>query len=217
MKVAMTLDGRIAPPVRLRDTREPYWISGEESRAAVQNLRHEADAVLTGIGTVLTDDPLLTDRSGQGRRRPLLRVILDSALRTPLESKIVRTAQRDVVIFTVSEDKARADELRSRGVRVEVLPPPSHRVSLPAVLEELGSEGILNLLTESGSRLNTAFLTENLIDRLRIFISPQLMGADAVPGFEDISHPISLSQVELQQYGNDISLSSLICDPWQKL
>ena len=123
MKVAMTLDGRIAPPAGVHSAREPYWITSEEARAAVQPLRWQADAALTGVDTVLADDPMLTDRSGMRRRRPLMRLVLDSALRMPLDSKMVQSAQNDVVIFTVSKDEARIEELRKRGVRVEVMTP----------------------------------------------------------------------------------------------
>src|ERR1700691_4614956 len=122
MKVAMTLDGRIAPPAGQHTSHEPYWITCEAARAAVQPLRWQADAALTGVDTVLADDPMLTDRSGLRRRRPLLRVVLDSALRMPLDAKMVKSAQNDVVIFTVSKDEARIQELRTRGVRVEALP-----------------------------------------------------------------------------------------------
>ena len=103
LKVAMTLDGRIAPPAGLQAAHEPYWITSEAARAAVQPLRWQADAALTGVDTVLADDPLLTDRSGLRRRRPLLRVVLDSALRMPLDSKMVATTHHDLVIFTVSK------------------------------------------------------------------------------------------------------------------
>src|SRR5262249_4848477 len=122
MKVAMTLDGRIAPPPGVQSPGAPFWITCVASRAAVQPLRWQADAALTGVDTVLADDPLLTDRSGLRRRRSLLRVVLDSALRMPLGSKMVKSAQNDLVIFTVSKDEARINELRQRGVRVEVLP-----------------------------------------------------------------------------------------------
>ena len=215
MKVAMSLDGRIAPAPGIRTAREPYWITGEESRAAVQQLRHQADAVLTGIDTVLADDPLLTDRSGLRRRRPLLRVILDSWLRTPLDSKIVRSAANDLLIFTISDDESRADELRRRGARVEVVPSESARVPLAAVLNTLGSEGILALLTEAGTRLNTALLDEKLVDRLQLFVSPQIMGGAAVPAFRDIPIPIATPKVEISYHGNDLALTSLLRDPWQ--
>ena len=215
MKVAMTLDGRIAPPPTSRTANEPHWITSEESRGVVQLLRHQTDAILTGIDTVLADDPLLTDRSGLRRRQPLLRVILDSSLRTPLDSKIVRSAQDDLLIFTVSKDESCITELRTRGVRVEAVPSYEGRVSLPAVLDHLGSEGILSLLTETGSRLNSALLAENLVDRVQFFVSPQIMGSLAIPTFDNLPGPISFAPIELERVGADIALSSLLRDPWR--
>jgi diaminohydroxyphosphoribosylaminopyrimidine deaminase/5-amino-6-(5-phosphoribosylamino)uracil reductase len=214
MKVAMTLDGRIAPPAGLHQVRQPYWITSEEARAAVQPLRWQADAVMVGVDTVLADDPMLTDRSGLRRRRPLQRLILDSALRMPLDCKLVATAQNDVVIFTVSNNQARIAELRAHGVRVEVLPADMGRVPLGKVLDQLGAEGILTLLTESGTRLNTALLAGGHVDRVHFFVSPQIMGSDAVPAFKGMPAPIHMAQVEVERYGNDLGLSSLLKDPW---
>ncbi len=217
MKVAMTLDGRIAPPPNaLHQAREPYWITSEAARAAVQPLRWQADAVMVGVDTVIADNPMLTDRSGQRRRRPLQRVILDSALRMPLDSKLVSPAQNDVVVFTVSKDEARMRALRSRGVRIEVLPADSGRVPLGKVLDTLGAEGILNLLTETGTRLNTALLAGGLVDRVHFFISPQIMGSDAVPAFKGMPQSIQMAEVEVERYGNDVGLLSLLKDPWPK-
>lgn len=215
MKVAMTLDGRIAPPPGVHVAPQPYWITCEAARAAVQPLRWQADAVLTGVDTVLSDDPHLTDRSGLRRRRPLLRVILDSALRMPLESKIVHSAENDVVVFTVSSDQKRIGELTQRGVRVEVLPAEAGRVPLHAVLEKLGDEGVLNLLTETGTRLNTALLAGGFVDRVHLFVSPQIMGSDAVPAFKGLAHPIPMEAVEVERYENDLGLCSLLRDPWR--
>jgi len=214
MKVAMTLDGRIAPPPGQHTARAPFWITGEAARAAVQPLRWQADAVLTGVDTVLADDPLLTDRSGQRRRRPLLRVVLDSALRMPLECKLVTTAQDDVVVFTVSGDEARVGELRSRGVRVEVLAAEAGRVPIGRVLDRLGEEGVLTLLTETGTRLNTALLAGGFVDRVQFFVSPQVMGSDAVPAFGGMAGAIRMAAVEVERYGSDVGLCSLLKDPW---
>ena len=214
MKVAMTLDGRIAPPAGLQAAHEPFWITSEASRAAVQPLRWQADAALTGVDTVLADDPMLTDRSGLRRRRPLLRVVLDSALRMPLDSKMVATAHNDLVIFTVSKEQARIDALQQRGVRVEVLPAESGRVPLGKVLDKLGEEGILTLLTETGTRLNTALLAGDLVDRVHLFVSPQIMGSDAVPAFRGMPHAIRMAEVEVERYENDLGLCSLLKDPW---
>jgi diaminohydroxyphosphoribosylaminopyrimidine deaminase / 5-amino-6-(5-phosphoribosylamino)uracil reductase len=215
MKVAMTLDGRIAPPPGHHAAREPYWITSEAARAAVQPLRWQADAALTGVDTVLADDPMLTDRSGLRRRRPLLRVVLDSALRMPLDSKMVRGVQDDVVIFTVSKDEARIHDLRTRGIRVEVLPAEAGRVPLGKLLDKLGEEGILTLLTETGTRLNTALLASAMVDRVHLFVAPQIMGSDAVPAFKGMPGAVRMAEVEVERYGNDLGLCSLLRDPWK--
>jgi diaminohydroxyphosphoribosylaminopyrimidine deaminase/5-amino-6-(5-phosphoribosylamino)uracil reductase len=231
MKVAMTLDGRIAPPPGQHQVREPFWITCEAARAAVQPLRWQSDAALTGVDTVLADDPMLTDRSGLRRRRPLLRVVLDSALRMPLDSKMVASAHDDLVIFTVSNDQARIDALRARGVRVEILPADTEipgdrssspgwkagRIPLGRLLDKLGEEGILTLLTESGTRLNSSLLAADLVDRVHLFVSPQIMGSDAVPAFHGMSRPIRMAEVEIEHYGNDLGLSSLLRDPWTEV
>ena len=215
MKVAMSLDGRIAPPPgHHAGPAAPYWITSELARAAVQPLRWQADAAMVGVDTVVADDPWLTDRSGLRRRRPLLRIVLDSALRMPLDAKMVTSAQNDVLIFTVSNDQARAEELRKRGVRVEVLPAEAGRVPLAKVLDVLGDEGILTLLTETGTRLNTAMLAGGLVDRVHLFVAPQIMGSDAVPAFRGMARFIHMEAVEVERYGNDLGLCSLLKDPW---
>jgi diaminohydroxyphosphoribosylaminopyrimidine deaminase/5-amino-6-(5-phosphoribosylamino)uracil reductase len=215
MKVAMTLDGRIGPPPGVQKPGEPYWITSELSRAAVQPLRWAADAALTGVDTVLADDPLLTDRSGMRRRRKLLRVVLDSALRMPLDARIVKTSDSDVVVFTVSSDMGKIGELQKQGVRVEVLPAEAGRVPLGKVLDKLGAEGILNVITETGTRLNTALLAGGMVDRVQLFVSPQIMGSDAIPAFKGIAQGIRMTEVEVERYGNDLALSSLLRDPWK--
>ena len=225
MKVAMTLDGRIAPAPGTHTKREPYWVTGEASRAAVQELRWAADAVLTGVDTVLADDPQLTDRSGRPRRRRLLRVILDSALRMPLDSKLVTAVDDDLLLFTVTpperdrhaNEKAqhRIAELTARGVRVEVLAAENGRVPLGKVLDKLGAEGILSLLTETGTRLNTALLAGGLVDRLTAFCSPQIFGSDAVPAFRGLPTPVRLDAAEVERFGNDLRVSALLREPWE--
>jgi diaminohydroxyphosphoribosylaminopyrimidine deaminase / 5-amino-6-(5-phosphoribosylamino)uracil reductase len=214
MKVAMTLDGRIAPPPGQHTEHAPYWITSEAARRAVQPLRWQADAVLTGVDTVLADDPLLTDRSGLRRRRPLLRVVLDSGLRMPLDCRMVNATDNDVVVFTVTRDENRIAQLRYRGIRVEILPPEAGRVPLGKVLDQLGREGILTVLTETGTRLNSALLAAGLVDRVHLFVSPQIMGSDAVPAFRSLHGAIRMGDVEVERYGNDLGLCSLLRDPW---
>jgi diaminohydroxyphosphoribosylaminopyrimidine deaminase/5-amino-6-(5-phosphoribosylamino)uracil reductase len=216
MKVAMSLDGRIAPPPGEHMSGTPYWITCEASRDAVQPLRWQADAAMVGVDTVLADDPLLTDRSGLRRRRPLLRIVLDSALRMPLECRMVAGAQNDVVVFTVSADENRAHALRQRGVRVEVLSAEAGRVPLGEVLDRLGAEGILTLLTETGTRLNTALLSAGHVDRIHLFVSPRIMGSDAMPAFRGMTRFIPMAELEVERYENDLGLRSLLRDPWPK-
>ena len=126
VKAAVTLDGKIGAP----DDNQG-WITSEPARAHVQTLRHRSDAILTGIGTVLADDCRLTDRTGEERSRPLLRIVLDSLLRIPAESKMVTSARNDVLVVTTSAASSdRRRRLESKGVRVEVLEGSDGRVDL---------------------------------------------------------------------------------------
>jgi diaminohydroxyphosphoribosylaminopyrimidine deaminase/5-amino-6-(5-phosphoribosylamino)uracil reductase len=127
---------------------------------------------------------------------------------------MVATANNDLVIFTVSTDEPRANQLRQCGVRVEVLPAEAGRVPLGKVLEKLGDEGILNLNTETGTRLNTALLSSELVDRIHLFVSPQIMGSDAVPAFRGMTQAMRMAEVEVERYGNDLGLCSLLRNPW---
>jgi diaminohydroxyphosphoribosylaminopyrimidine deaminase/5-amino-6-(5-phosphoribosylamino)uracil reductase len=177
LKTALTLDGQISSrPGTVT------WITGERSRYAAQRLRHEADAVLTGIGTVLADDPRMTDRTGEPRRRPLLRAIVDSRLRIPLRSKLVKSAKSDVVVFTAqrtNSPKARA--LARAGVEVFQVRPHRGHVDLHAVLRELGRREILNVLLEGGAELNGAALQSGIVDKMILFYAPKVMGTGGVP------------------------------------
>jgi diaminohydroxyphosphoribosylaminopyrimidine deaminase/5-amino-6-(5-phosphoribosylamino)uracil reductase len=125
LKAGMTLDGKIAAPPggsessAQRAADAAGWITSEEARAHLQELRHASDAILVGVGTIVADDPLLTDRSGRPRRRPLMRVILDSRLRLPLDSRVVKTANQDVLILCSMAEEKRKQALEAHGVRVE--------------------------------------------------------------------------------------------------
>src|SRR5579863_7999019 len=199
LKSAMSLDGKIAPSPALSpalsdarnhaaetDAAEGFaghWITGQAARAHVHELRHQHDAILVGIGTILADHPLLTDRSGRPRRRPLLRVILDSRLRLPLESRLIRRAHSganrtdensDVLVFTSagdSEAKKKKVQLESHGVRVETLPtaPPEGRPDLAAVLRRLGELEITSLMIEGGSTVNGAALAAGIVDKVFLY------------------------------------------------
>lgn len=177
MKTALTLDGQIAE--RVGGTTS---ITGRPARDAVQRLRHAADALLTGIGTVLADDPLLTDRTGELRRRPLLRAVVDSRLRLPLKSKIVKSAKGDVIVFTTQRtDSPKARELTRAGVEVVRVTARAGHADLQKVLRELGKREILHVVLEAGAKLNGAALQSDLVDKVALFYAPKIMGTGGVP------------------------------------
>jgi diaminohydroxyphosphoribosylaminopyrimidine deaminase/5-amino-6-(5-phosphoribosylamino)uracil reductase len=213
LKSAMTLDGQLTLPNQSRST-STEWITSEESRAEVQELRHESDALLTGIGTILADDPLLTDRSGLPRRRRLLRLILDARLRLPPKSRIVKSADLDLLVFTaVPQTSAKSKKLRDSGV--EVLTAPSKRglLDLKTIFQELGRRQILTVLLEAGPRLNGSTLTAGFVDRLFLFYAPKLARHTKVPfsvGAE-ISK-LSFREKSLHEFGPDFAIDALLHD-----
>ena len=172
VKAAVTLDGKIGAP----DDNEG-WITSESARAHVQTLRHRSDAILTGIGTVLADDCLLTDRTGEERSRPLLRIVLDSLLRMPVESKMVTSSSGDVLVVTTSAaSPERRKRLESKGVRVEVLEGADGRVDLSAVVSLLAGEKYLSLMIEAGSRVNWTALESGIADKIFFYYAPKILG-----------------------------------------
>jgi diaminohydroxyphosphoribosylaminopyrimidine deaminase/5-amino-6-(5-phosphoribosylamino)uracil reductase len=178
----------------------------------VQQLRHQSDAILTGIGTILADDPLLTDRSGLPRRRPLLRVVLDSHLRLPLESRLAQSAQEDVLVFCATADASRKQELESLGVRVEQIPgSPEGRLDLSAVLQRLGELEITSLLVEGGSHVNGA-LASGLVDKVFLYIAPKIFGDGAVSFATGLGNPIELKNIQVHRFGNDVAVEGYLRD-----
>jgi diaminohydroxyphosphoribosylaminopyrimidine deaminase/5-amino-6-(5-phosphoribosylamino)uracil reductase len=120
------------------------------------------------------------------------------------------------MVATVSQEEERIRALTERGVRVEVLPSDAGRVSLTKLFDKLGAEGVLTLLTETGTRLNTALLAGGLVDRMKIFCSPQIMGSDAVPAFRGLNPAVVLERAEIERHGNDFSVGALLRDPWSQ-
>ena len=172
LKAALTLDGKISAP---EDNRG--WITSEIARAHVQQFRHASDAILTGIGTVLADDCLLTDRTGLERSRPLLRVVADSQLRLPPQSRMVDSARSDVLAVTTSAASAeRRRVLEDRGVKVIVLDGAGGRVDLRGLIDYLGRESYQSLMIEAGSKLNWAVLEAGAADKIFFYYAPKILG-----------------------------------------
>ncbi len=172
LKSALTLDGKISAPED-----NSGWITSERARAHVQQVRHLHDAILTGIGTVICDDCLLTDRSGLDRARPLLRIVLDSQLRMPLDSKMVRSCRGDVLVVCASvAPAARRKALEERGVEVVAADGESGRTSLHKVVKLLAERKYLSLMIEAGSTVNWSALETGVVDRILFYYAPKIMG-----------------------------------------
>src|SRR6201981_2493178 len=177
LKTAMTLDGKIAPPPGESENPTALgaasasggWITSEVARAHVQELRHESDAILVGVGTIIADCPLLTDRSELPRRRPLLRVIVDSRLRLPLESRLVQSSHdSDVLVVCSLAEEKRKQTLREHGIRVEQIPAatPDGRPNMTSLVRLLGELEITSLLIEGGAMINWASLHSDIVDKV---------------------------------------------------
>ncbi len=223
LKSALTLDGQIALPSPRRHRprqKTVTWITSEESRAEVQRLRHAADALLTGIGTVLADDPRLTDRTGQPRRRRLLRVVMDSRLRLPLKSKLVKSAEGDVLVFTTQPaDSPRARALRRAGVEVARVRSRGTRPDLHAVVEELGRREILSVLLEAGGELNAAALAAEIVDKMFLFYAPRMAGSNhrGVVQMQGRAFrvPPALKNLSLHRFGPDFAVEGYLRDVYR--
>jgi diaminohydroxyphosphoribosylaminopyrimidine deaminase/5-amino-6-(5-phosphoribosylamino)uracil reductase len=215
MKVAATLDGRIAPAHR--ETRGHFWISGSEARAEVHRMRHAVDALIVGVGTIIADDPLLTDRSELRRRRPLQRIVLDSSLRTPLDSQLVKTAYQDVLIFFSHAEVAAQKALEARGVRLQQIAHRGPRISLQDALVRLAEMQITNVLLEGGAEVYTSALNQGLVDKLTLFYAPTFFGKAAVPMLSAIDGLPQIQDYSLKQFGRDFALEARLHDPWSEV
>lgn len=226
MKAALSVDGKIAPVAAQRNELAPYWLTGPAARTDVQRLRHASDAILTGIGTVLADDPELTDRTGLPRRRSLLRVVLDPRLRIPADSKLVRSTaaerRNDLLVFC-GEDPSdqRETELRALGVDVHRLPLRDGRLDLRVALDVLNEHHVRSVLTEGGSALNGSLLRDQIADKVVLYFAEQELGTAALPFAEGTSPYLvqqQLSGIERAVFpnadGEDIRISGYLHDPW---
>lgn len=172
LKSAVTLDGKIAAPLD-----NSGWITSERARAHVQEVRHYADAIVTGIGTVLGDDCLLTDRTGKPRSRPLLRLVLDSTLRLPLTSRMVTSCANDLAVVTTSASSAeRRRALEYRGVKVLVFDGQGGRTDLRQMVSWLNTQQYRSLMIESGSKVNWATLESGIVDKILFYYAPKILG-----------------------------------------
>lgn len=231
LKAAMTLDGKIAPPptealIKAEGIPAGGWITSDVARAHVQELRHQHDALLIGVGTILTDNPLLTDRSGRERRRPLLRVIVDSRLRLPLESRLVQDAaaqrRNDVLVFCASADPQKKAKLEELGIRVETVPvlELDGRPDLPVILHRLGQLEITNVMIEGGATVNWAALAADVVDKVFLYYAPKILaGTGSIPfasgaGFRHMGQAAQVKNLHLHRFGEDFAVEGYLRDPY---
>jgi len=230
LKSAMTLDGKIADATK--PGTEPgsatpasegahsgyHWITGEVARAHVQQLRHQNDAILAGVGTVMADDPLLTDRSGLPRRRKLLRVILDSYLRIPPASRVIQTAENDVLILCSTAEEAPRQALEAKGVRVQQIPATTGgRPDFAAIIKSLRELEITSLLIEGGALVNGAALASGEVDKVFLYYAPKIFGQGAVPFIADETlrgRAQCVQRFELHRFGEDFAVEGYLRDPY---
>jgi diaminohydroxyphosphoribosylaminopyrimidine deaminase / 5-amino-6-(5-phosphoribosylamino)uracil reductase len=233
LKSAMTLDGKIAPPPG--ELHHPGalggggatggWISSEVARSHVQQLRHCHDAIMVGVGTIIADDPLLTDRSGLPRRRPLLRVIVDSRLRLPPESRVVKTAKEDVLVLCSFAEEKRKRELQNQGIRVEQVPVGAGdgRPDMTQIARRLGTMEITSLLVEGGAMINGAALASGIVDKVFLYYAPKILaGTGSVPfatgpGFARMSEAAYVRAIRLHRFGEDFAVEGYLRDPYAEV
>jgi len=235
LKAAMTLDGKIAPPpadllshpggAPARSGFSGNWVTSDVARAHVQELRHQNDAIMVGVGTVLSDNPLLTDRSGRPRRRPLLRVILDSRLRLPLDSRLLPDSNQlkdDILIFCSDADPQKKAQLEALGLRVEEIPglAPEGRPDLSAILRRLAQLEITSVMIEGGATVNWAALASGVVDKVFLYYAPKILaGTGSIPfaagaGFQHMSQAAQVQRIQIHRFGEDFAVEGYLRDPY---
>ncbi|MDI6871852.1 MAG: bifunctional diaminohydroxyphosphoribosylaminopyrimidine deaminase/5-amino-6-(5-phosphoribosylamino)uracil reductase RibD [Bacillota bacterium] len=212
LKFAMTLDGKIATV-----TGDSKWVTGEEARRYVHRLRSRVDAVMVGIGTVLSDDPLLTPRLTDYAPTRLLRVIVDSRARTPLTARVLSAGLEPPLIAVTAETPAdRTERLRQTGARVAVLPQDAQgRVDLAALFSHLGRQGITSVLLEGGGEIAASALQARLVDKVLCFVAPKIAGGDGPSpvrgrGVSLMSEAVRLTPFRIRRFGEDLLLECYV-------
>jgi len=209
-KLAASLDGRTAMA-----SGESKWITGESGRADVQRLRARSSAIVTGAGTVLSDDPSLTVRMETVSQQPL-RVIVDSHLSTPASSKIFRQ-EGSTLVVTASEDGEATEELVNAGAEVIQLSSAGQGVNLQELMKYLAERECNEVMIEAGATLTGSAIACGIVDELVIYMAPHIMGADAkgmfrIPGLEAMENRIGLHIIDVRSVGDDIRITALVAD-----
>jgi len=205
LKAAVSLDGRIA--TRTGDSK---WISNEHSRLQVHRIRNQVDGVLIGIGTVVKDDPLLTVRLPRGKIRDPLRIVIDPRLRISKKARILSSSGKTLIVSGAQVPIRKRQELETKAVEILCLSERDGHISIKELLTHLGRRGITSLLIEGGAEVYSAFLNEQQVDKLVIFIAPCLIGGRKAVGMiggtgvAKISEAVQLKKMRVKSLAGDI-------------
>lgn len=208
VKLAASLDGRTALA-----SGESKWITGESARADVQRLRARSSAILTGVGTVLADDPSLTVRDVEIKRQPL-RVVVDGNLSMRADARLLRLPGKTLVV-TAADDADYAEPLLEAGAEVMVLAAGAGRVDLALLMQDLAVREVNELLVEAGATVCGALLEAGLVDELVLYLAPHLLGSSArglfnIPALESMADRIALDIVDVRAVGKDWRITARI-------
>ncbi len=211
LKNGISLDGKIA--TRTGNSR---WITGEEARLEVHRMRDAADVIITGIGTVLADDPELTTRLPEGGKSPV-RLVVDRLARTPLTAKLVNDNKAPTIIaVSGSAPMDRVAALAVKGVEVLTVPEVAGRLDLEAILRTLGRRGMTQVMVEAGGTLNSSFLFGNYVDRVVMFVAPKIIGGTGAPGpyggagSDLLTDAVELEEIIVSQKGPDLMIEGFV-------
>jgi diaminohydroxyphosphoribosylaminopyrimidine deaminase/5-amino-6-(5-phosphoribosylamino)uracil reductase len=209
-KLAMSLDGRTAMA-----SGESQWITSPEARADVHKLRAESSAILTGINTVLADDPSLTARLDQEVVQPV-RVVLDSNLQMPVNARMLTLPGRTLILICTpvrsEQVEERIQKLKDTGAEIYHLPEKQGRVDLAEAMKFLAEQEINEVLVEAGALLNGALLNENLVDKWIIYIASKILGDQGrglfnLPGLDKLSDSKEMKFKDIRQVGKDLKIT----------
>jgi diaminohydroxyphosphoribosylaminopyrimidine deaminase/5-amino-6-(5-phosphoribosylamino)uracil reductase len=210
LKSGMSLDGKIATY-----SGESKWITSKESRADSQNLRNRFNSIMVGVNTIIADDPDLTCRINNEKK--LIRIIVDTNLRIPLDAKVIKNDDKHTIVATISSsDKNKKKVLRDLGVKVIEIPEKYNRVNLTELVKNIGEDGIDSILIEGGGTLNFSALEENIVDKVIFYIAPKILGGEQSKssisgrGFSALDQVVNLKNISYRKIGEDLVVEGYV-------
>ena len=210
LKSGMSLDGKIATY-----SGKSKWITSKESREDAQNLRNRLNSIMVGVNTVITDDPELTCRINNDKK--LIRIVVDTNLRIPLDSKVINNKDKlTIIATTLNSNENKKQALRDLGIKVIEVSEKNNKVNLKELLRKLGQEGIDSVLIEGGGTLNFSALEENIVDKVIFYIAPKILGGEnsksciAGIGFSELNQAVNLKDISYRKIGEDLVVEGYI-------